>query len=184
MLVPLPQTNGPVQDVIPGLIREGPGAGLILERWDPATSILRGLIQLAMQITSTVKSMTSTAANPGSAISEDIITAPDGTVPGRASFVLRSPCGAPCWICPEFLRLRGRRTHYANLRRARIQGHGLGRRLMEASLQALRFRRYSLGVTHVTSGMNVRCVCTNGWDSIRSKNSPQGFGPGLPVKIC
>src|SRR5882762_1372434 len=34
MLVPLAQTNGPVQDVVPGLIREGPGAGLILERWD------------------------------------------------------------------------------------------------------------------------------------------------------
>ena len=34
MLVPLPQTNGPVHDVVPGLIREGPGAGLILERWD------------------------------------------------------------------------------------------------------------------------------------------------------
>src|SRR2546430_8976746 len=28
--------------------------------------------------------------------------------------------------------------------------------------------------------MNVRCVCTNGWDSIRSKNSPQGFGRGTP----
>jgi hypothetical protein len=35
MIAPLPPVeNGEALDVLPGLIREGPGAGLILERWD------------------------------------------------------------------------------------------------------------------------------------------------------
>src|ERR1700687_1624133 len=34
MLATLPQANAPAFDVLPGLIREGPGAGLILDRWD------------------------------------------------------------------------------------------------------------------------------------------------------
>src|SRR5258708_19548913 len=35
MLASLPPSNaGPAFDVLPGLIRDGPGAGLILERWD------------------------------------------------------------------------------------------------------------------------------------------------------
>src|ERR1700722_10361142 len=34
MIAPISQQSGEALDVLPGLIREGPGAGLILERWE------------------------------------------------------------------------------------------------------------------------------------------------------
>src|SRR5580693_10167588 len=34
MIAPIPSNAGEALDVVPGVIREGPGAGLILERWD------------------------------------------------------------------------------------------------------------------------------------------------------
>jgi ribosomal protein S18 acetylase RimI-like enzyme len=136
MLVPLAQTNGPVQDVIPGLIREGPGAGLILERWDHryfesgALRFLKNIIIL-----------------PGC-----------GQFQAEASFVLRQPHAghlAGVVLNSSVSAGVGHTTQICAV--PGYQGHGLGRRLMEASLQALRFRRYTSVSLTVTSG-NERAV--------------------------
>jgi len=96
MLVPLPQTNGPVQDVIPGLIREGRGRGSDPRTMGPplTSNPAARLIQLAYANHVEVKSMTSTAANPALCdfLKNIINPAPDvGTVPGRGILRTSAP---------------------------------------------------------------------------------------------
>ncbi len=161
MLAPLPQTNGPVLDVIPGLIREGPGAGLLLERWDHRyfESCAR-LIQLAYanHVDGEINDQYRSESGALRFLKNIIILPGCGQFQAEASFVLRQPHAGhlagvvlnSC-VCAGV----GHTTQICAV--PGYQGHGLGRRLMEASLQALRFRRYTSVSLTVTSG-NERAV--------------------------
>jgi len=189
MLVPLPQTNGPVQDVIPGLIREGPGAGLILERWDHRyfESCAR-LIQLAYANHVDGCEINDQYRSESGALRflKNIIILPGcGQFQAEASFVLRQPHAghlAGVVLNSSVSAGVGHTTQICAV--PGYQGHGLGRRLMEASLQALRFRRYtsvSLTVTsgNETCGASVRTVGIQYDQKIRR----WGLDRVLPVKI-
>lgn len=162
MIAPLPPANpGEVFDVLPGLIREGPGAGLVLERWDhrffePAAR----LIQLAYgnHVDGEINDQYRTEAGALRFLKNIIILPGCGQFQPEASFVLREPhashlaglvlnsCVATCV---------GHTTQICAM--PGYQGRGLGRRLMEASMQALRARGYNEVSLTVTSG-NERAV--------------------------
>jgi len=161
MLVPLAQTNGPVQDVVPGLIREGPGAGLILERWDHRyfESCAR-LIQLAYanHVDGEINDQYRSESGALRFLKNIIILPGCGQFQAEASFVLRQPHAghlAGVVLNSSVSAGVGHTTQICAV--PGYQGHGLGRRLMEASLQALRFRRYTSVSLTVTSG-NERAV--------------------------
>src|SRR6202790_1933687 len=161
MLAPLPQTNGPAFDVLPGLIREGPGAGLILERWDHRyfESCAR-LIQLAYanHVDGEINDQYRTESGAFGFLKNIIILPGCGQFQPEASFVLRAPHANH--LVGVILNSRvsdgvGHTTQICAM--PGYQGRGLGRRLMEASLQALRVRHFTAVSLTVTSG-NERAV--------------------------
>src|SRR6266436_3454958 len=161
MLVPLPQANGPVQDVIPGLIREGPGAGLILERWDHRyfESCAR-LIQLAYanHVDGEINDQYRSESGALRFLKNIIILPGCGQFQAEASFVLRQPHAghlAGVVLNSSVSAGVGHTTQICAV--PGYQGRGLGRRLMEASLQALRVRHFTTVSLTVTSG-NERAV--------------------------
>jgi ribosomal protein S18 acetylase RimI-like enzyme len=161
MVVSLPQANGPVFDVLPGLIREGPGAGLILDRWDHRyfESCAR-LIQLAYanHVDGEINDQYRSESGALRFLKNIIILPGCGQFQPDASFVLRQPhaghlAGVVLNSCVSAG--VGHTTQICAV--PGYQGRGLGRKLMEASLQALQFRRYTSVSLTVTSG-NERAV--------------------------
>jgi ribosomal protein S18 acetylase RimI-like enzyme len=162
MLASLPRENAdPAFDVLPGLIREGPGAGLILERWDHRhfESCAR-LIQLAYanHVDGEINDQYRSESGALHFLKNIIILPGCGQFQPDASFVLHPPhashlAGVVLNSCVSAG--VGHTTQICVM--PGYQGHGLGRRLMEASLQALRFRRFTTASLTVTSG-NERAV--------------------------
>jgi ribosomal protein S18 acetylase RimI-like enzyme len=162
MLASLPEANGAqVFDVLPGLIREGPGAGLILERWDHRyfESCAR-LIQLAYanHVDGEINDQYRSESGALRFLKNIIILPGCGQFQPDASFVLRQPhtgylAGVVLNSCVSAG--VGHTTQICAM--PGYQGRGLGRRLMDASIQALRFRRYTTVSLTVTSG-NERAV--------------------------
>ena len=148
-------------DVIPGLIQEGPGAGLILERWEHRyfESCAR-LIQLAYanHVDGEINDQYRSESGALRFLKNIIVLPGCGQFQPEASFVLRAPHTSH--LIGVILNSRvaegvGHTTQICAM--PGYQGHGMGRRLMEASLQALRLRRYTTVSLTVTSG-NSRAV--------------------------
>jgi ribosomal protein S18 acetylase RimI-like enzyme len=162
MLASLPQADGAqVFDVFPGLIREGPAAGLILERWDHRyfESCAR-LIQLAYanHVDGEINDQYRSESGALRFLKNIIILPGCGQFQPEASFVLRQPhtghlAGVVLNSCVSAG--VGHTTQICAM--PGYQGRGLGRRLMDASIQALRFRHYTTVSLTVTSG-NERAV--------------------------
>ncbi len=161
MLAPLPQANGPAFDVLPGLIREGPGAGLILDRWDhryfePCARLIQ--LAYANHVDGEINDQYRSESGALRFLKNIIILPGCGQFQADASFVLRPPhaghlAGVVLNSCVSAG--VGHTTQICAV--PGYQGRGLGRKLMEASLQALRFRRYTSVSLTVTSG-NERAV--------------------------
>ena len=125
MIAPIAPHAGEALDVLPGLIREGPGAGLILERWDHRYfEPCARLIQLAY-------------ANHVDGEINDQYRSESGALRFLKNIIILPGCGQfqPSFFCvarsarqplgrrnPEFARFRRSRPHHANLRHARIPG--------------------------------------------------------------
>jgi GNAT superfamily N-acetyltransferase len=162
MLASLPARDGaPVFDVVPGLIQEGPGAGMILERWDHRYfEPCARLIQLAYadHVDGEINDQYRTEAGALRFLKNIIILPGCGQFQPEASFVLREPHANQ--LAGVVLNSRvsagvGHTTQICAM--PGYQGRGLGRRLMQASLQALRMRGYETVTLTVTSG-NERAV--------------------------
>jgi ribosomal protein S18 acetylase RimI-like enzyme len=162
MLAFLPQTNGVhAIDVLPGLIREGPGAGLILDRWDhryfePCARLIH--LAYANHVDGEINDQYRSESGALRFLKNIIILPGCGQFQPEASFVLRPPhenhlAGVVLNSCVSAG--VGHTTQICVM--PGYQGHGLGRRLMEASMQALRMRRYAALSLTVTSG-NERAV--------------------------
>jgi len=161
MIAPLATNAGEALDVLPGLIREGPGAGLILERWDHRyfESCAR-LIQLAYanHVDGEINDQYRSESGALRFLKNIIILPGCGQFQPEASFVLRAPHANH--LVGVILNSRvaegvGHTTQICAM--PGYQGRGLGRRLMEASLQALRVRHFTTVSLTVTSG-NERAV--------------------------
>jgi ribosomal protein S18 acetylase RimI-like enzyme len=161
MIAPLAPNSGEALDVLPGLIREGPGAGLILERWDHR--YFEGcarLIQLAYanHVDGEINDQYRSESGALRFLKNIIILPGCGQFQPEASFVLRAPHAnhlVGVILNSKVSEGVGHTTQICAM--PGYQGHGLGRRLMEASLQALRVRHFSTVSLTVTSG-NGRAV--------------------------
>jgi ribosomal protein S18 acetylase RimI-like enzyme len=162
MIAPLaPAGGGQAFDVLPGLIREGPGAGLILERWDhryfePCARLIQ--LAYANHVDGEINDQYRTEAGALRFLKNIIILPGCGQFQPEASFVLREPHASH--LAGVVLNSRvstgvGHTTQICAM--PGYQGRGLGRRLMEASLQALRVRGFTTVSLTVTSG-NERAV--------------------------
>jgi len=162
MIAPLPPVeNGEALDVLPGLIREGPGAGLILERWDhryfePCARLIQ--LAYANHVDGEINDQYRSESGALRFLKNIIILPGCGQFQPEASFVLRPPHAAH--LAGVVLNSRvstgvGHTTQICAM--PGYQGGGLGRRLMEASMHALRVRNYKSVSLTVTSG-NDRAV--------------------------
>ena len=161
MLAQLPYNNNQVFDVIPGLIREGPCAGLILERWDhryfePCARLIQ--LAYANHVDGEINDQYRSESGALRFLKNIIILPGCGQFQPEASFVLRAPHANH--LVGVILNSRvsdgvGHTTQICAM--PGYQGRGLGRRLMEASLQALRVRHFTTVSLTVTSG-NERAV--------------------------
>lgn len=148
-------------DVLPGLIREGPGAGLILERWDhryfePCARLIQ--LAYANHVDGEINDQYRSESGALRFLKNIIILPGCGQFQPEASFVLRAPHANH--LVGVILNSRvsdgvGHTTQICAM--PGYQGRGLGRRLMEASMQALRMRRFTTVSLTVTSG-NERAV--------------------------
>ena len=161
MIAQLDRHTGETQDVVPGLIREGPGSGLILERWDHRYfEQCARLIQLsyASHVDGEINDQYRSESGALRFLKNIIILPGCGQFQPEASFVLRAPYENQ--LVAVILNSRvatgvGHTTQICAM--PGYQGRGLGRRLMEASLQALRVRKFHTVSLTVTSG-NERAV--------------------------
>jgi len=161
MIAPLAPTAGEALDIIPGLIREGPGAGLILERWDhryfePCARLIQ--LAYANHVDGEINDQYRSESGALRFLKNIIILPGCGQFQPEASFVLRAPHANH--LVGVILNSRvsdgvGHTTQICAM--PGYQGRGLGRRLMEASLQALRVRNFTTVSLTVTSG-NERAV--------------------------
>ena len=162
MIAPLAPAGGAQAiDVLPGLIREGPGAGLILDRWDhryfePCARLIQ--LAYANHVDGEINDQYRSESGALRFLKNIIILPGCGLFLPEASFVLR-PAHAS-HIAGVILTSRvsegvGHTTQICAM--PGYQGRGLGRRLMEASIQALRARGYKTVSLTVTSG-NARAV--------------------------
>jgi ribosomal protein S18 acetylase RimI-like enzyme len=161
MIAPLQPNSGEAVDVLPGLIREGPGAGLILERWDhryfePCARLIQ--LAYANHVDGEINDQYRSESGALRFLKNIIILPGCGQFQPEASFVLRAPHANH--LVGVILNSRvadgvGHTTQICAM--PGYQGRGLGRRLMEASLQALRARRFHTVSLTVTSG-NERAV--------------------------
>ena len=153
--------SGEALDVLPGLIREGPGAGLILERWDHRYfERCARLIQLAYanHVDGEINDQYRSESGALRFLKNIIILPGCGQFQPEASFVLRAPHAnhlVGVILNSKVSEGVGHTTQICAM--PGYQGHGLGRRLMEASLQALRVRHFTTVSLTVTSG-NGRAV--------------------------
>jgi ribosomal protein S18 acetylase RimI-like enzyme len=161
MIAQLEQQAGATLDVVPGLIREGPGSGMILERWDHRYfEQCARLIQLsyASHVDGEINDQYRSESGALRFLKNIIILPGCGQFQPEASFVLRAPYENQ--LVAVILNSRvatgvGHTTQICAI--PGYQGRGLGRRLMEASLQALRARNFHTVSLTVTSG-NERAV--------------------------
>jgi ribosomal protein S18 acetylase RimI-like enzyme len=161
MIVSLAPRGGDLPDVLPGVIREGPGNGLILERWDHRYfEQCARLIQLAYasHVDGEINDQYRRESGALRFLKNIIILPGCGQFQPEASFVLRSPYENQ--LVAVILNSRvatgvGHTTQICAV--PGFQGRGLGRRLMEASLQALRVRNFHTVSLTVTSN-NERAV--------------------------
>src|SRR5215472_18203072 len=161
MIARLAATSEDTFDVPPGLIREGPGAGLILERWDhryfdPCARLIQ--LAYANHIDGEINDQYRSESGALRFLKNIIILPGCGQFQPEASFALRAPHANH--LVGVILNSRvsegvGHTTQICAM--PGYQGRGLGRRLMEASLQAMRVRRYNTVSLTVTSG-NDRAV--------------------------
>ena len=161
MIAQLAANAGEALDVLPGLIREGPGAGLILERWDhryfePCARLIQ--LAYANHVDGEINDQYRSESGALRFLKNIIILPGCGQFQPEASFVLRSL--HENHLVGVILNSRvaegvGHTTQICAM--PGYQGHGLGRRLMEASLQALRVRHFKMVSLTVTSG-NERAV--------------------------
>jgi ribosomal protein S18 acetylase RimI-like enzyme len=162
MIAPLaPAKDMPAVDVLTGLIREGPGAGLILDRWDhryfePCARLIQ--LAYANHVDGEINDQYRSESGALRFLKNIIILPGCGQFQPEASFVLRPPHASH--IAGVILTSRvsegvGHTTQICAM--PGYQGHGVGRRLMEASLQALRARGFTTVSLTVTSG-NERAV--------------------------
>jgi ribosomal protein S18 acetylase RimI-like enzyme len=162
MIAPLlPPVAAEPFDVVPGLVREGPGSGLILERWDhryfePSARLIQ--LAYANHVDGEINDQYRSESGALRFLKNIIILPGCGQFQPEASFVLREPHASH--LAGVILNSRvstgvGHTTQICAM--PGYQGRGLGRRLMEASMQALRARRYTKVSLTVTSG-NERAV--------------------------
>ena len=162
MIAPLPAPDaGEAFDVVPGLIREGPGAGLILDRWDhryfePSARLIQ--LAYANHVDGEINDQYRSESGALRFLKNIIILPGCGQFQPEASFVLREPHNSN--LAGVVLNSRvaigvGHTTQICAM--PGYQGRGLGRRLMQASMQALRARNYTKVSLTVTSG-NERAV--------------------------
>ncbi|HTC65407.1 MAG TPA: GNAT family N-acetyltransferase [Candidatus Saccharimonadales bacterium] len=148
-------------DVVPGLIREGPGSGLILERWDHRYfEQCARLIQLsyASHVDGEINDQYRSESGALRFLKNIIILPGCGQFQPEASFVLRAPYENQLVAVILNSRVANGVGHTTQIcAMPGYQGRGLGRRLMEASLQALRVRNFHTVSLTVTSG-NERAV--------------------------
>ncbi len=162
MIAQLPPAEGAEPpDVLPGLILEGPGAGLILERWDHRyfESCAR-LIQLAYanHVDGEINDQYRSESGALRFLKNIIILPGCGQFQPEASFVLRLPHESHLVGVALNSRVSAGVGHTTQIcAMPGYQGRGLGRRLMEASMQALRARKFTSVSLTVTSG-NERAV--------------------------
>ena len=162
MIAPLaPAGDMQAVDVSPGMIHEGPGEGLILDRWDHRyfESCAR-LIQhaYANHVDGEINDQYRSESGALRFLKNIIILPGCGQFQPEASFVLRPPHAS--YLAGVVLTSRvsegvGHTTQICAM--PGYQGRGLGRRLMEASMQALRVRGFNAVSLTVTSG-NTRAV--------------------------
>jgi len=161
MIAQLAAHAGEALDVLPGLIREGPGAGLILERWDHRYfEPCARLIQLAYadHVDGDINDQYRSESGALRFLKNIIILPGCGQFQPEASFVLRAPHENQLVGVVLNSRVAEGVGHITQIcAMPGYQGRGLGRRLMEASLQALRVRHFSAVSLTVTSG-NQRAV--------------------------
>src|SRR5579872_3034807 len=147
MVAQLPQANGASFDVLPGLIREGPAAGLILDRWDHRyfESCAR-LIQLAYanHVDGEINDQYRSESGALKFLKNIIVLPGCGQFQSEASFVLREVLsnelvGAvlTSMVAPGV----GHTTQICVM--PGYQKHGLGRRMIQAAIAALRARNFS-----------------------------------------
>jgi ribosomal protein S18 acetylase RimI-like enzyme len=161
MIARLDSMVGESFDVATGLVREGPGAGLILERWDhryfdPCARLIQ--LAYANHVDGEINDQYRSESGALRFLKNIIILPGCGQFQPEASFVLRAPHANH--LVGVILNSRvaegiGHTTQICAM--PGYQGRGLGRRLMEASLRALRVRRFSAVSLTVTSG-NERAV--------------------------
>ena len=161
MIVPLGADRGQEFDVLPGLIQEGPGAGLILERWDhryfePCARLIQ--LAYANHVDGEINDQYRSESGALRFLKNIIVLPGCGQFQPEASFVLRAPHSNH--LVGVILNSRvaegvGHTTQICAM--PGYQGRGLGRRLMESSMKALRVRRYTMVSLTVTSG-NERAV--------------------------
>ncbi len=161
MIAKLAPHEGEALDVLPGLIREGPGAGLILERWDHRYfEPCARLIQLAYadHVDGDINDQYRSESGALRFLKNIIILPGCGQFQPDASFVLRAPHDNQLAGVVLNSRVADGVGHITQIcAMPGYQGRGLGRRLMEASLQALRVRHFTAVSLTVTSG-NQRAV--------------------------
>ena len=161
MIASLAPPTGETIDVTPGTIREGPGMGLILERWDhryfePCARLIQ--LAYANHVDGEINDQYRSESGALRFLKNIIILPGCGQFQPEASFVLRAPHANH--LVGVILNSRvsegvGHTTQICAM--PGYQGRGLGRLLMEASMQALRVRQFSAVSLTVTSG-NERAV--------------------------
>ena len=169
----------PAGDVATGTIPSGPGAGLILERWDHRYfEACARLIQLsyANHVDGEINDQYRSEAGALRFLKNIIILPGCGQFQPEASFVLRAPHANHLVGVILNSRVADRVGHTTQIcAMPGYQGRGLGRRLMQASLQALRlrgFRNVSLTVTS-SNARAVHLYETLGFTTIKR------FGAGV-----
>jgi ribosomal protein S18 acetylase RimI-like enzyme len=161
MIARLDSVIGESFDVPTGMIREGPGSGLILERWDhryfdPCARLIQ--LAYANHVDGEINDQYRSESGALRFLKNIIILPGCGQFQPEASFVLRAPHANH--LVGVVLNSRvaegvGHTTQICAM--PGYQGRGLGRRLMEASLRALRVRHFTTVSLTVTSG-NQRAV--------------------------
>ena len=162
MLASFPQSNGAAPpDVVSGPIREGPGAGLILDLWDhrhfePCARLIQ--LAYANHVDGEINDQYRSESGALRFLKNIIILPGCGQFQPEASFVVRPPhsnhlVGVVLTSCVATG--VGHTTQICVM--PGYQGRGVGRLLMEASIRALRARRFTAVSLTVTSS-NDRAV--------------------------
>ncbi len=154
-------TDTPAGEVATGSIALGPGAGLILERWDHRYfEACARLIQLAYanHVDGEINDQYRSESGALRFLKNIIILPGCGQFQPEASFVLRAPHANHLVGVILNSRVADRVGHTTQIcAMPGYQGRGLGRRLMLASMQALRLREFRSVSLTVTSS-NARAV--------------------------